>query len=231
MKGLLLCICAICWIVPSHGQTSELLGTWYLDHLLLGDVGIHPEVGTSPFILFEDSNATYQISGNGGCNDFAGTLEYDINDETYLINSFEASPNVCSSNVNQFENVFFNFFMIVAEVYSYDVFVDTGGEEVLHIQFFPIGDTAEFRRTPPLSISENDTFNPAVAPNPVQDMLHISSEMSQIETLAIYDVSGSTVLHSRAFNGALDVSALSNGIYFLEIRSTKDRSIQKFIKK
>lgn len=231
MKRLLTILFVVISANYGLAQSNDLLGTWYLEYMLFGDVEIHTMGGVNPYIVFEGASAPYQMTGNGGCNDFMGTLNYNSNNESYVINSFLATSNSCTSPVDQIENLFFNFFMITGQEYSYDVFVDTEGEEVLHIEFFPIGDTAEFRRTPPLSIAENDTFNPAIAPNPVQDMLHISSEMSQIETLAIYDVSGSTVLHSRAFNGALDVSALSSGIYFLEIRSAKDRSIQKFIKK
>lgn len=230
MKQLLFFIVLSCWINSSTSQSTELLGTWYLNHILLGDVGIHPEAGTSPFILFEDSNATYQISGSGGCNDFTGTVDYDVNDENYLINSFVASSNWCSSNVNQFEDVFFNFFMEIGQTYSYHVFIDSGGAEVLVIEFFPVGDTVEFRRTQPLAVESFKAATLELAPNPVKDLLFISSEMSQIGGLSVYDIRGSLVIDVTAFDGELDISALKSGCYFLEIHAAAGRVTKKFVK-
>ncbi|RFN60019.1 T9SS type A sorting domain-containing protein [Marixanthomonas ophiurae] len=53
-------------------------------------------------------------------------------------------------------------------------------------------------------------------PNPVRDILNISSP-TEIENISIYAVTGQEVL-TKALNGAntLDVSSLSNGIYFVK---------------
>jgi len=75
-----------------------------------------------------------------------------------------------------------------------------------------------------------DVFS--VYPNPVSNTLFISSENTLIKSLSVYSVLGEKVIkvNTNEFN-SLDVSSLSEGLYFLKITTSEGKSIQKFIKK
>ncbi len=70
-----------------------------------------------------------------------------------------------------------------------------------------------------------------VFPNPTSEVLIISSENIAIEVLKVYSVLGKKLIEQTIETNAIDVSGLSEGMYFLEIISGKGKSIQKFIKK
>ncbi|RFN58925.1 T9SS type A sorting domain-containing protein [Marixanthomonas ophiurae] len=76
--------------------------------------------------------------------------------------------------------------------------------------------------------SEN-TFK--IYPNPVSNQLFISSKNNTIEKLNVYSINGQLMLSVRKNTNQLDVSTLSNGLYFIEIASGNGSSVQKFIKK
>ena len=83
-----------------------------------------------------------------------------------------------------------------------------------------------------LSISESANLDLKVSlyPNPVKTTLYITSE-STIEKVVIYAISGKIILEQNLMNNQfVDVSHLSNGMYFTEISSTSGKSIKKFIK-
>ncbi len=82
-----------------------------------------------------------------------------------------------------------------------------------------------------LSVSENELSNFKIFPNPVTDIIIVSSENSSLEKLSVYSVSGMKVLEQIAIENSIDVSRLQNGIYFLEITSSEVKTVRKFIKK
>ena len=73
-----------------------------------------------------------------------------------------------------------------------------------------------------------------IYPNPTQNQITIESQVV-IDEINIIDINGRILnaikLDEIAQNYQLDVSNLSNGIYFIEINSGKAKHIQKFIKK
>ena len=69
----------------------------------------------------------------------------------------------------------------------------------------------------------------SVSPNPASDMVYISSE-ENIETLRIYALSGRLV-QELVGTKTVDVSALTNGMYFIEATTSTGKGVQKLIKK
>lgn len=67
------------------------------------------------------------------------------------------------------------------------------------------------------SISETDLPNVAVFPNPTKKVLKIEYPDYQFERLELYSSGGAIVRREDAAVQELDVSNLSNGIYFLKI--------------
>lgn len=68
----------------------------------------------------------------------------------------------------------------------------------------------------------------SIYPNPAINSINISTTET-IETIHIYSIQGILVKETNN-NKTIDVSNLSNGIYFIEITSGKRKSVQKMIK-
>ena len=68
-----------------------------------------------------------------------------------------------------------------------------------------------------------------IFPNPVHDILTIQSEDS-IESLILYSIRGKKLMEIR-FRNKIDVSHLSDGIYFLRIKVNNGFANLKFVKK
>ena len=84
--------------------------------------------------------------------------------------------------------------------------------------------------------SLNSTFNPfliqteiAVYPNPVSNELQITGLIANSD-IVILDMSGKIVYSQKYSGKTIDVSTLTNGIYFLQITNISGRANYKFIK-
>ena len=69
-----------------------------------------------------------------------------------------------------------------------------------------------------------------VYPNPVKDELRIESNGLTIKSVEIFGLSGKTVYQSSNFSNPINVSVLSQGIYFLKIETEKGVIARKFVK-
>ncbi len=67
-----------------------------------------------------------------------------------------------------------------------------------------------------------------ISPNPVSTTLTLNS-ISEIENYKIYNISGQLLLNEKMILDKIDVSFLSNGIYFLEVLQNNEKKILKFI--
>lgn len=73
-----------------------------------------------------------------------------------------------------------------------------------------------------------DSF--VIAPNPVGDVLHFQVPQSvQIESVTIIDITGKILLIKEAVN-TINLSALSQGIYFVKVATNKGTQIKRFVK-
>jgi surface protein len=84
----------------------------------------------------------------------------------------------------------------------------------------------------PLSINEDNFTTLKVYPNPVKNWLNINFGSSNQQVITITDVNGKIILNQKNASNllALDVSTLSNGLYFLNISSEGKNQVKKFIK-
>ncbi|MTE25422.1 T9SS type A sorting domain-containing protein [Winogradskyella ouciana] len=83
----------------------------------------------------------------------------------------------------------------------------------------------------PLSVDEVELQNVKLFPNPAQNKLQITFNQI-IDGLTIVDINGRELnsIEISVSDYSLDVSGLSNGVYFLEIQSGESKSTKKFIK-
>lgn len=88
-----------------------------------------------------------------------------------------------------------------------------------------------YRLTPATTqIADHQGQNITIYPNPVQDILNI--ETKQINTkVTIFDFTGKLIISQTiSETGAIDVSKISAGIYFLQIENEGITQTQKFVK-
>jgi len=101
--------------------------------------------------------------------------------------------------------------------------VDANGTTLASGGVFSNEDGAAFK-TGSASVGVNNfTSNLSVYPNPVKDVLMIEGDYT---SATIYDVFGKSVLTTEA-QKTIDVSALSNGVYFVNINSEKAITVKK----
>ena len=80
-------------------------------------------------------------------------------------------------------------------------------------------------------IMDNEDFSEkdfTIYPNPAQSLLNISSQES-INNISIYNSLGNLIKESLG-ETTLDVSYLKSGLYFIEVTTDSNKSVQKFIK-
>ncbi|MBT8265701.1 MAG: VCBS repeat-containing protein [Bacteroidia bacterium] len=82
-----------------------------------------------------------------------------------------------------------------------------------------------------LGLEEASLLDVIIHPNPVKDLLHISSSQNLSNAkLFVFDISGKMILRPQLFSNELDVSQLSSGHYVLKIMDNAKVRSHKFIK-
>lgn len=230
MKNILLFLFGLICSAHSFAQDPNLFRTWHLYELAADKgpsiyvSGIQPRI--NPYLII---NSDLSFEGYGACNDFIGEFVYDSSMETLTPVFFDATLNLCDYQTHDdFEIEFFGYVSAMTEQYMY-LYVDPNTNEgELYLEFSP-GFYARYG-TEVLSISEQSLVQFNIHPNPVSDQLFISSENLQIEIINIYSMIGEKVLRVENNEKSIDVSVLSEGLYFIEVASPEGKSVQKFIK-
>lgn len=87
---------------------------------------------------------------------------------------------------------------------------------------------------PTIGIEESEDFNEyfELRPNPVENTLTIEGRETQVFQVQIIDLNGRVLRQSSVIHQlSIDVSDLSEGLYFIQIYNEEKSFIQKFIKK
>lgn len=85
------------------------------------------------------------------------------------------------------------------------------------------------KNSPVLSTENFNNFDFSIAPNPVNDILKISTKET-INKVEVFNVLGKRVLTSTMAKDYIDVSSLSKSIYILKLSSDKGTSTIRFVK-
>ena len=204
--------------------------TWYLTSYEydLGPIfyvnDIQPLI--SPTITI-DQNLDYM--GVAACNDYFGNFSYDSSNDSLVLESFDATLNICDEQSHDsFETDYFGYFGNFPVPVMYYLSSDSSGNMFLSLEF-NAGFILNYQNFQ-LSISEENSVAFDIYPNPVSDQLFISSENLQIEKISIYSMNGKEVLSVETNEKSIDVSNLSEGLFFIEVTSPEGKSQQRFIK-
>ncbi len=82
-----------------------------------------------------------------------------------------------------------------------------------------------------LGVEDSNHLNIVLSPNPSQDKVTITST-TQISGYHIYDLSGKLVREGIINDSqyVVDISVLTNGMYFIEITSDENKEVHKILK-
>ncbi|GAB5400953.1 MAG: hypothetical protein Aureis2KO_25380 [Aureisphaera sp.] len=111
-------------------------------------------------------------------------------------------------------------------------FTSLNSDHLLYIDDICFRHTGDTNFCPTLGTENFQTVLFSVSPNPVTETLYIQSDRSPWQTATIYSLSGSKVVQTTSLESpAIDVSALSSGLYFVEITSEEGSEVIRFVKK
>lgn len=215
----------------SFAQDPQLFeNDWYLYEVMTTDLGTYYDVSNinppiAPYLsISEDLN----FNGEGACNTFSGTYEF-VGDEFYPI-SFTATTDDCGiQQHNSFENEYFGF---ISGGYWYTIIPDNAGL-VLSLANGIFG-YATFKSYP-LSTSEFEKNKFQLYPNPTKEKLFINTTSTTRNLkVKIFNLEGKLLSTQNLVfkkQTSIDVSQLSNGIYFLNIEDENgNKEVEKFLK-
>ena len=80
-----------------------------------------------------------------------------------------------------------------------------------------------------VEVVEMETMKVSVYPNPTSGILNV--EIGGNFNATIYNYQGQVVMRNNISNGQIDMSKLSSGVYFVEIRTSNNVSVEKVIVK
>ncbi len=229
MKKILPLIFIIFISLQSIGQSGALYNDWHLlSYEINGESFSVSEITPSIFpSLFIGSDL--EFFGVAACNDFSGNFSYDGVNDLLILENFSVSLDECDSGEQtDFETDYFNFLTNDA-VFSYSTLYDSNGE-YLELELAS-GTIFYFRDYPLFSVTNFDFSKTYIYPNPAINNLYISSEGIVIDTILVYSITGKQILKQPNIqNNTINVSSLSEGIYFIEIYSEGNKIVRKFIK-
>ena len=85
--------------------------------------------------------------------------------------------------------------------------------------------TATYIKPSEIGVKENNSTHAIkLYPNPVSNILHIETNLTEIPEVKIYSIQGVLLMHVKG--NQIDVSSLSNGIYMAEVNGMN----RKFVK-
>jgi hypothetical protein len=162
------------------------------------------------------------------CNYFSSELEFTGNGTTFTLLFPTSSLVVCYDLENEeFELAYFDFFKQEG-AFSYSLSEDNNAKTLIINS--PNGNDSATYTSTNLSASYTEQNRLRLYPNPATHTLYINSEEFKAQELHIYDLNGKKITDFEVYDHTIDISRLSNGLYFLSISSGKQQEILKFIK-
>ncbi len=157
----------------------------------------------------------------------------------------ECRGSIMLQHVQQTEYPFIGFLLIFGEDENDDEITfkvydhSTGNEYTAAQQVDFVSDAILGTPVDPVKISFGSTgisdvnlASVTLFPNPAVDVLHINYNTEKIDLLEMTDVSGRLILSERDFvKESINVSHLSEGVYFLKAKVNEQTTIHKFVKR
>ncbi|MBX3164875.1 MAG: T9SS type A sorting domain-containing protein [Bacteroidetes bacterium] len=209
---------AVNGIVPLQCVTSDKYGNIYT-------------AGRLGYVAKWNGTVWEELTGTNGIHGIINSLTVDKYDNVYALSFRDtvATHNIYKWNGNDWIALpNFN-----SDERAGSICIDTAGN--LYTSVIAInGYVAKYDKAYTVSIEEhtNEKLVVKIYPNHASEIINVECEMLNEETeIKIIDVLGKTVIHHSTFNisNSIDVSHLSNGIYFLQLKTDKSVGVKKFV--
>jgi hypothetical protein len=113
-----------------------------------------------------------------------------------------------------------------AGTYNFGIYIQNSGVNLNWIRITKSG-SALAAKLAPLEKIENLT----VYPNPTEDTLFFTPEVSGANVRVINSQDGATVSQQKANNNSIDVAGLKSGIYLISVEKDGIKTVRRFVKK
>ena len=235
MKKIFITALTLIFCYNCFAQDPQLFkNTWYLQKVVIEDIEYFPPGinGEGVIIPLEFNEFPGEV-GTSVCNVISSSCTYSSTESLittlgdWTIFGFE-----CDNNENlAFANLYYTSIWHLSINQSFDLsyLIENDGDNKKLTITNNEGNQAIYGNVL-LAIPnfENSFFT--IYPNPASDQLYITSENYVIENVTIYSALGKKVIELENFDTSIDVSYLSEGMYFIEVSTSKGKSVQKFIK-
>ncbi len=213
-------------------QEEVINNTWYLidmNNECYGyDIGENDEFDIYNVQLSFTQNGDVVSFHSEMCASFDGVAE--ITDDTIAFSNLEMSEDVCVAEmIYQYEQ---GYACALDNNFSYTVTEEPSGALTLFMYNDIFMETTF--STEPLQIEETALQDYYIAPNPIDDFLNITTQITTPFSIQIWDINGNLVHseHSKTPNVKIDFSSKEKGIYILQIESENQKyRSKKIIKK
>jgi len=234
MKKLLLLICIVGLANHSSAQEPELLETnWYIDYFELDNVTynnpIVNAIGVVNSNMGFETDSAYAIMDPESDSFFTDVI-YNPIDPAFTFQNMGITLPGCHAWCD-FTGKYFEFLIddFVEANFTYEIITNSDSSLTL-IMTRDDGNFAVFQDSKILGINDKALSNVRIYPNPTADLLFIDSQQTIVDAITIYNLSGKKVVQAQLIDRTIDVSAIPVGMYFMEITSENNRTVQKFIK-
>ncbi len=140
----------------------------------------------------------------------------------YVLNNDVTATDNCTENLMIIQDpVTGTIFGVGNHIISFTTTDESGNE-----------DTCSFElQVPIFGINDNHFFKGlSIYPNPSSNKITVDSKTELLESIQIFDISGKQILHFNnisSYEKLIDISILSNGVYFLNINNTVTKKLIK----
>lgn len=209
-------------------QNPDLFQTWRLTYIsveLDSDIdveNISPQINTTITI-----DSDFNFEGDSGCNGYTGEFSYNESDDTLITQEFATTLLGCDIEVHQeIEDTYYSYLTeLGSEPMSYEIDGDDNSKTLVISMLSPGFEL--FFTSNLLAIQPNIIVAFNIYPNPANNTIFIDTERN-IEGITIYNTSGQKVATFKT--KTIDTSQLTAGIYFIEVQTNGQKSLQRFIK-
>ena len=211
--------------VFAQDPDPDLIGTWYLQEIFYNPSGLtyyvnEIEPAIFPYITISEN---LDFEGQGACNTFDGS--YTLSQGMMTTDNFNNTTTNCDFPIhNNFENDYFTF---MSEGWLYAI--DNDGTGLRLTAYQPIDPFAIFTNYP-LSVSDIETSNIKIYPNPSSSIIHISSQRNPLLSIEVFNLLGENILTRNTDLETVDISHLDTGIYLLKMYTERGATVKKIIK-
>lgn len=189
----------------------------YMNSALTTLTGLDNVTSVGDNLRITNNTALTSISALSNITSIAGELAVDNNDELVSLTGLE---NIDPESVTDLV-IRNNFLLSTCEVQSVCYYLVTpNGDISIHDNATGCNSKEEIISLCADGVSENNNPEFIIYPNPAQKEITISSKMNIVPIeVVIYNQIGQLVIQETQITNSIDVSMLSQGMYFIEISS------------